>query len=636
VADKPEIGKELKRVHGTDEEARINKQLNDLEAKARADKWRIAGAKHSEWEKYHDLYRGDHWKNYQGSIPSAWRVVDNRVRRNIHIKLALLNDMNMSAEVTPREPGDEVAALLLDKAKDYTFERRAVPYKLTHAFMDALLDGTGCTKVFWNYEIDDNDVLPVPMEDVFPAPKAGPGPLVNAQNCPYIFQRKMMSFAEVKERWGLKEVPRGGPEDDTDIREDDQAGTEQGSETARHMAAAGASQPSTTTSYVPGRHIHDPGKDYKVEVQEWYLDDPDRDKYPGGRMIIRVGTQRIVEDKPNPYKHGYWPFVFGVDEIIAHRLLGQTTIRAAGPLQRELNIFDALVLANTHIQTTPRTYTFPGGIPRNKLAKSLGKPFCVETVAHPNLKPLQDYPGTLPHAVTQRRETLIKSIDDAMRVLDPVPPGARGWPQSGDVVEEMRESQQVEIRDTAKNLGQMVVGVVTLLAANTQQFYKKERYARITGPLPQALEGLNDPKTGKPIVESPNGPDGGLHYVKFNPESLKGGYDVTIVESAYRPMSMAARYDKLLKLKEVFPDDITIEDVLANIDLKGKEKILRRFRKAQAPPPPEQAPPEGGMMPPPPGMAPPGMPPMAGGMPPPGMMGPPPGGMGPPPMPGVM
>jgi len=309
-----------------------------------------------------------------------------------------------------------------------------------------------------------------------------------------------------------------------------------------------------------------------------------------------------------------------VDEIIPHRLWGQTTIKAAAAPQRELNILDGLTLANAHVQTMPRTYTMTGGISREEIAKSFGKPFYVGVLTSPHLKPVQDYPGPLPHGVVTRRETLLDSIEKALRLQEQIPPSSKGWPSSGKVIEEYRESAQVEIRDTADNLGQMVVGVVTLIALNTQQFYKKERYARITGPLPQALAGLVDPTTGKEIVESPDGEEGGIHYVKFNPENLKGQVDIHIVEAAYRPMSMAARFDKVLALQERYPDDVTFEHALMQIDFKGKEKMLRDWRAKQEPPPEEEVEEELPM--PPAGMPPMGAPPMA---PPPGMMPLPPG-----------
>ena len=354
---------------------------------------------------------------------------------------------------------------------------------------------------------------------------------------------------------------------------------------------------------------------------------PDREKYPTGRMIVRVG-RTIVEDKKNPYKHSEWPIVAFRDTIVPHRIWGATTVKDAGPLQRWLNLMESLIGYNTHTQTTGMRFTFPGGIPRKKLERDAGKPGVVFEVVSPHLMPKMEYPNPLPHGILEQRGNLLESIDKAMRIQETVPPGARGWPASGEVVEQMRESQQVEIRDTADNFAEGIGRIANQIAANTQQFYNKERYARIVGPLPKALDGMEDPNTGELIAVSEND---NLHYVKFNPDNLKRGFDTSVVEATWQPMSKKARFDALMDLQERFPDDVTIDVVLENIDLKGKEKILRAYRERTSEPPPEEAPmgPEGmppdGMMPP--GMAPPGMGmPPPGGMPPP-MMGPPPGMM---------
>ena len=621
--EKPDLESGLKRAHGPAKEDAINAQLDLLLAKAKADKWKVTGVNHTEWKKYYDLYAGGdrHWRNYTGSIGPSWRVTNNKIERNINIKLALIAEMDMAAEIVPAEPGDEVTAYLLDAALKFAWEKRNVPFKLKNAYLDALILGTGFVKVFWNYELDDNDVMPLPPESVFPAPGATS---LDRDRCPFVVIRTRMSSAEARHKWKKAKDLKGeaGREDEEEFRDDDGA-ADQGTEVALNMSAAGTTQPTTTASYVPGRHISSSEQDEMVWVEEWYLDDPDRKKYPTGRMIIRVG-QRIVEDKKNPYRHAQWPVVAFRDTIIPHRIWGATTLKAAAPIQRELNIMESLIVYNTHTQTTGIRYTFPGGVPKRKLERGAGRPGVVYEVASPMLMPKMEFPNPLPHGILEQRNNLLESLDHAMRIQETVPPGARGWPASGEVVEQMRESQQVEIRDTADNFAEGIGRVASQVAANTQQFYNEERFARIVGPLPKALEGLTDPNTGDPIVQSEGD---NLHYVKFNPDNLKKGFDTSVVDATWQPLSKKSRFDVLMDLQERFPDDVTIDVILDNIDLKGKEKILRAYRERQeAPPPPEEPmPPDMGMPPdmmsgPPMGGAPPmGMPPMGG---PPPMMGP--------------
>ena len=596
------------RLYPEEKELAINVQLDRLAQDAERDKAKVAGDKNCEWEKYYDLfYGGDrHWKNYPGSLPI--KVSNNKIGRNIEQLVALVSDMKISAEIAPAEPGDEITARLLEAAKQYGWQKRNLQHRLKGVIKDAAVLGTGFAKTWWNPAIDDWDVTPVPPEDFFVAPGAAS---LKKHECSYCFYRTWLDRAQVKARWG-KDVAGGSEENEPSFRDSKEGVTESSGERHYNMAAAGETQPTTTEEYLPGRHLTSYKGGDKVCVEEWYIDDPDTKKYPRGRMIVRVG-RRIVEDKNNPYEDGEWPFDDLVHTIVAHRLWGDTVVRQAGQLQRELNVLDSLIVYNTHISSSSIWFTYPGSVSASELQAAAGVPGQAFTVPNPNMVPKRDYPPALPQAILQYRDDVQDSIDKVMRIQEVVPPGSRGWPSSGEVVDKMMEAQQVEVREFSDHVSDFVCRVTAKIASRCQQFYTGTRYARILGPLPKALEGLEDPETGEPIVQSV---DDGLHYVKFNRDNLKKGYDVAIVESTWQPLSMKARFDMLMKLKEAFPEDIMIEHVLANLDMKGKDAILRDKRAMQEAPPPAP----GGMPPGAPPMGPPPGPPMGGPPPMQGMM----------------
>ncbi len=170
-----------------------------------------------------------------------------------------------------------------------------------------------------------------------------------------------------------------------------------------------------------------------------------------------------------------------------------------------------------------------------------------------------------------------------------------------------------------------------LVGAVMQQFYAADRYVRLLGPLPRALQGLMDPETDEPVVETSKTPDGeerDVHYVKMNPMRMKGLTDTRIVESTYQPLSMKAQVDLLLDLNERDPEAVPITAILEMLDRTPTiERLLRQSREAEAaaaeaPPEPPMDPmamqpqidPMTGqpMMPQGPPMAPPMMPPMGG------------------------
>jgi hypothetical protein len=473
-------------------------------------------------------------------------------------------------------------------------------------------------KVYYDYDLDDINARAIPPEDMFVLPDTTNFTRDECAGCCY---RTKMDTAVVRAKWGIDPQTRTDLDGEGEFRKSED--TETGQETALHVVGPTEAAVTTTTTYLPGAHLHDSDRDKMVWVEEWWLDDTDEKKYPGGRMLIRVGN-RIVEDKKNPNKHGQWPFVRFVDELVPHRFWGDTTVRHAGPLQRHINILKSLVTYNTHIQTSGNTYTFTNGIPARKLMAAKGVPGMVFTLQNPMLQPKTEYCQPLPSGILAYIAEEIELLNKVMRVQEVIPPGSRGYPSSGHVVEKLQETQQVEIRETGDYVAEGVLRMGELAVALMQQYYNKKRTIRILGPEPESLAGLKDPKTNEPVLKTDKRKKT-VHYLTVNPDNIKGRFDFQPAISTYKPYSAQARYDTVMDLKKEFPDDITIVHALRNVDIDGKAQIIKDHNErmeAEAEPPPE----------PPPD-------PMMGGMPPDPMMGggmPPSGGMmgGPPPLTG--
>lgn len=613
----------LKRPHTTEEEAAINKQLDGLMLKMREEKKEVAGHNNELWEKLYDLYAGGdrHWNGYSGNIPKSARISLPLIERNTQIKLGLLSDMDTGYEIVPVEQSDEIQAYLLDTLSKYWWSKFHVSHKVKSSVLDALILGTGIMKVYYDYDLDDINARAIPPEDMWVLPGTTDFTRDECAGCCY---RTKMDIAVVQAKWVIEPETRSEVDDGTEFRKSNPDSVDPSAQgTALHVVGPTESAATTTTTYIPGAHIHDSDRNKMVWVEEWWLDDTDVEKYPGGRMIIRVGN-RIVEDKNNPYKHCQWPFVRFIDELVPHRFWGDTTLRHAGPLQRQIDILESLIIYNTHIQTSSVTYTYQNGIPARKLMAAMGVPGMVFTLQNKMLKPDRDYANPLPSGILSYVAEKIEQLNKVMRVQEVIPPGSRGYPSSGHVVEKLQETQQVEIRETGDYVAEGILRIGEQAIGLMQQYYNRKRTVRILGPEPEALAGLKDPKTGKPVLETDKR-NKKVHYLHVNPDNIKGQFDFLPEESTYKPYSAQARYDMLMDLQERFPDDITILHVLREANLKGKAQIIKdhneRVQAEQEPPPQEQGPPPDmmmGGMPPPGGMMPPG------GGPPPGMGGPPP------------
>lgn len=581
----------------------INAKLDVMVTRAKADKAKVAGVDNRRFEKWSDFYTGDHWKGYHGSLDL--QMTHNRIRENIETVNALVNEMNINAEFQPREPNDEITAELKNAGLRYIIESQDVLETEGRIGKTSLILGTGIGKVYWNPEANggkgDVVIAQVPPQDFYVEP--GAATLDDARFC---FYERWMDVKEVKAKWKA-DVNASAAHEDTmfDLPADDASS---GSGVTASMSFDATMYPSApadhTASLVPADSFMSGGDhENQVLVQEFFVRETDRKKWPNGRMIVRAG-KKIVEDKPNPYDHGMWPYYTFVCEEDPKRIWGDTFVRHAIPLQKELNIVASTITLNMHLGTATLWANYSQSGVSDEFLMTYGSTAgAVLPVRIPGYEPKRIPPPPIQGNLFEWYDRLNRSIDEVMRVEKVVPPGSRGYPSSGEVITKLQEVQLVAVRQIAGYRARGVQRRTMLVGAVMQQFYAADRYVRLLGPLPRALEGLKDPETGKPIArtsKTADGKDRDVHYVQMNPDNMAGQTDTRIVESTYQPLSKKAEIDLLLELNERDPEAVPISAILEIMTrTPSLERLLRKTREredAAAAAPPE--------------------PPMAGGMPP--------------------
>lgn len=597
--------------HLTDaSEGEIVARVNQMLDRAKEKRAKVAGSENENWETLFDFYVGgaNHWKGYPGPLTGYQQHTNNRIGRNIEIAEALLEEMNISAEVHPQEPGDEVAAALLDVGKDAILSRDYNRHAISLASRYARIIGTGYLKVWWDSDLTgglgDVRVQMWPAEDIWIDPDA-----LDLDGARYVITQTRMDAAEVESRYGLTEPETSAPKDsELGERADTQGASPR--ETTNTIASDGTDD-GGSTHLMPGKAFFSSG-DSKREVvvrEVWVRDDPE--KWPNGRHIVIAG-KRVVIDEDQPYNHGKWPFAHMVDVTDPKSFYGDAAGRQAIELNRELNLVESLIALGLHLNTVPAWLRFPQGrVKKSDLQKNAAKPTAVIDCAHPGFAPKRLELGNVNPRLFDYRQMLIESIDKAMRVQDVIPPGARGFPASGEVVRELRESQLVEVRQKAGNKARCLKRVVELTVSIIQQFYATDRWVRITGPLPNALEGMVD----LDMVRPEGGVTDDSFWVKMNPDNMKHGWDIRIVESTWEPLSRRAQIDNLSKVaeKDGF-NTVTVGDLVqleqGGYQIERLKRKIRQREKAQAeaeaaqaqaqagppPGPPQGAPPQGGVM----------------------------------------
>lgn len=341
-------------------------------------------------------------------------------------------------------------------------------------------------------------------------------------------------------------------------------------------------------------------------------------KYKNGRVITMIGEMLIVDDRPNPYTHGRFPFVAEIMNKVGNEFYGMGDIEQIVPLQDALNHayqqIDDIVGATCNLGWTVDPNLGDANI--KKLAAKIARPGALKLVPLDKIR--VDIPPQIPPFLAQRPNDLIQRIFDISGISEIMQGSGRVTHRTARGIEKLFEAGSTRIGQSIQYHEAALREVALQMDSLTGQFYKEERIVAIIGG---------------------NGAVSGNLEVKV--EDLKGKYEVTIDSGAALPKDKQSKADLAMNLLQagVFemalnPDPAVkkqAEVVLNAVEFPGREELLN----FKAPPPPPPPPPEpqlqGGMMPPPgmgapampvpPGL-PPGLPPemppapMAGGLPP--------------------
>jgi hypothetical protein len=579
-------------------------RLEQMLARAKSAKAKVAGSNNEVWETLWDFYIGgeNHWKGYPGRLTGYQRHTYNRIGRNIEIAEALLEEMHISAEVQPVEPTDDISSALLDIGKDAVLGKEYNQHAVGLTSRYARIVGTGVMKVSWDASLYDGlgDVRYQmwPVEDFWLDPDA-----LDLDTARYVITETRMDRAEAETKFGRSDF-EGAPPKDKELGERVDSGTSDERISTNQVNTDGTAA-STSTYLMPGAAFFSPSDHGKqVLVREyWVRDDPKR--WPNLRHIITVG-KTVVLDENCVENHGKFPFAIMVDQVDPKSAYGDAAARQAVEMQRELNLMLSLIALATHLNVVSPWVRYPQSrIPVGVLQKQASVANGILNCAHPAFKPERLAVGNINPRLFDLVGMLIEYIDKVMRVQDVIPPGARGFPASGEVVRELRETQLVEIRQKAANRARFMKRVIELTCSLMQQFYATDRWIRVTGPLPESLLGY----VGEDAIAA-KGQGDEEFWVKMNSDNIRHGWDVHVVESVWEPLSRQAQLDRVKKLAEADQfNTISVADIFeleqfGPVGEQVKRRVMQRAKaqaeaaaaQAQAAPPGAPgAPPQGAM-----------------------------------------
>ena len=274
--------------------------------------------------------------------------------------------------------------------------------------------------------------------------------------------------------------------------------------------------------------------DHEIEVIHYY------NKADDLYLIIANGILLTPANNPIPYKHKDFPFIRGVDILLAHSFVGMGEPKIMKCLQEERDTLRNMRIDTTHLNIQTQ-YIVDDRLEIDD-EDLIARPHGILRGPVDSIKPVDKIPI---FAEAYREEEFINDdiikatgIDIRMQSLE-----GRGGGDTATEVAILKESSLKRIRLKLKLLEKMTLHRLgRLRLSNVQQFYSIPKVKKIIG------EGgkVEEKETYRDIGFKH--PKGSYEWFSARPEDMTGEYDIVVIPGATLPVSKALESQKRINL----------------------------------------------------------------------------------------
>jgi len=538
----------------------------------------------ADWMDNYRFYRGRQWQEIRPSYRHS--EVLNVVFQAIQSQVPILTDARPKFEYLPQEPSDREFAEMINEIAKADWEAKNWLYKLTEVLYDGHIYGTGISKMVFDEELrggaGDIDYRSEEIFYCYPDPDSED---VNERSRGFI-RAEPMPLAEIKRRW-----PNKGKYVKEEIQ-DLLDGTKNDLDPLRFR------NPKGDKTMVENSSLHVTENEKKALVKECFFFDDDfteeekkeidaegnettvfeqRLKYPHGRRLVVAGNV-VLEDGPNPYADGEWPWQRWCNYILPREFWGESEIAQIRGPQKIINkiysfVLDVLTLTGNPIWVVDAS----SGVDADMLTNAPG------LVVEKN-------PGTevRREAGTQLQPYVIQILDRVKESLDQIA-GAqditRGIPSGGvtaaSAIADLQNAAQTRMRQKARNLDAYLQNLGEQYLSRVMQFYTAPRMFHVTGNdgvrryfRAHLADGENGPTAQVQRFDEDGRPQAPETY------ELRGKLDVRVTTGTALPFSKAQKKDELLALLD--RGVIDREEYFKQTEYPNWEAVEQRMQEREA------------------------------------------------------
>lgn len=563
----------------TEEEKKLVQKVDKMFKRAKIGR----AAYDQKWLDRYKMFRGKQWDQFRPSYRSS--EVFNMIFQIIQSQVPILTDTKPKFEFMPKEPADrEFAELMNDIAAD-DWDRHNYLYKITEMLYDSHIYGTAFSCLYYDQNADYGAgavcFKPEEIYFMFPDPDGD-----DVATCDFMIRAEARTLRKMRLDWGKK----------ADYLKSDVVDVLQASK--NDLLPIRAQAPTSERVLIEGSAYKYPEDDDKVvEITCWFKDSEiieeekpgegengasvweQRLKYPKGRKVV-VGNGIVLEDVPNPYDHGEFPYQRLVNYILPHEFYGISEMEPVEGPQKVFNKLINFTLDVLHLTGNPIWIVDTNSlVDTDQLTNAPG--LVVEKA--PGSEVRREAGVQLQPYVIQ----LINQIKEWMDQISGAQDITRGIASNGvtaaSAIENLQNAAQTRIRQKSRNLDDFLDHMGDQYAGLVLQYYTAPRVFRVTNKdgsqkyFKAHIEKQDDGRS-KAVVTRLS--DKGLAEPQVDEYVLSGKLDLRVSTASALPFSKAAKKDELVQFLQL--GLIDAEEVLKGVDYPNWEAVLARMEEKAA------------------------------------------------------
>lgn len=486
----------MKAYKPTQEEIRLCESINYKFKKAYVSKAPLM----VDWKKYMRAYTGEMFRD-ESKPDYKSNQISNFIFSVIETIRPIMVDNNPKFLALPATPeGGEVSSTV-QMALDHEWDREKMNSKLVKQLIPTLVTGNSVWFIPWDAENQEVKCMCVDPMNIFQDPMAE-----SVEDAEYIIYATYKSENELKKFYPDKEEALIGSQVNFSelVNERDK------------NVIDNSDQILVLECWM---------RDYSTIMDE----EKKKRKYPKGRVVVCCPDLGIVlDDKPNPYNDGKFPFVIMKDYDMPYEFWGKGEVEQLISPQEYIN-----ELSNQIIDTAKTTANMPWIIDKNSgigYGKLTNRPGLVIR-KNPGTQVGREQPPALPMYVSEKILDLKNDIEQISGVHDTMRGDKEKGIVAGNAIMALQEASQARVRMKIKIMEECLSEIANMWYRRMQQFWKVDRWVRVTD-----IEGnVNFEKVGKDV--------------------LANNYDVKIASGSTMPTNKSATLDLLIRLAQTMGED---------------------------------------------------------------------------------